>query len=43
MQDVNRLLKQHMQMQKMMKKMSKGGMGKLLRGIKGKGPMGLPF
>jgi len=42
-QDVNRLLKQHMQMQKMMKKMSKGGMGKLLRGMKGKGPMGLPF
>ena len=42
-QDVNRLLKQHMQMQKMMKKMSRGGMGKLLRGLKGKGPMGLPF
>ena len=42
-QDVNRLLKQHMQMQKMMKKMSKGGMGKLLRGVQGKGPMGLPF
>ena len=35
-QDVNRLLKQHMQMQKMMKKMSKGGMGKMLRGMKGK-------
>jgi signal recognition particle subunit SRP54 len=42
-QDVNRLLKQHMQMQKMMKKMSKGGMAKLLRGMKGKGPMGMPF
>jgi signal recognition particle subunit SRP54 len=42
-QDVNRLLKQHMQMQKMMKKMSKGGMGKLLRGMQGKGPMGMPF
>jgi signal recognition particle subunit SRP54 len=42
-QDVNRLMKQHMQMQKMMKKMSKGGMGKLLRGLKGKGPMGMPF
>ncbi len=42
-QDVNRLLKQHLQMQKMMKKMSKGGMGKMLRGMKGKGPMGLPF
>jgi signal recognition particle subunit SRP54 len=42
-QDVNRLLKQHMQMQTMMKKMSKGGMAKLLRGMKGKGPMGMPF
>ncbi|MDH3980759.1 MAG: signal recognition particle protein [Gammaproteobacteria bacterium] len=42
-QDVNRLLKQHLQMQKMMKKMSKGGMSKLLRGMKGKGPMGMPF
>ena len=39
-QDVNRLLKQHMQMQKMMKKMSKGGMGKMLRGMKGKPPQG---
>ena len=34
-QDVNRLLKQHLQMQKMMKKMSKGGMAKMLRGMKG--------
>ncbi len=42
-QDVNRLLKQHMQMQKMMKKMSKGGMAKMLRGMKGRGPMGMPF
>jgi signal recognition particle subunit SRP54 len=42
-QDVNRLLKQHLQMQKMMKKMSKGGMAKMLRGMKGKGPAGLPF
>ena len=45
-QDVNRLLKQHMQMQKMMKKMSKGGMGKMLRGMKGKlpqGGQGFPF
>ena len=45
-QDVNRLLKQHLQMQKMMKKMSKGGMGKMLRGMKGKlpqGGQGLPF
>lgn len=30
-QDVNRLLKQHLQMAKMMKKMAKGGMNKLLR------------
>jgi signal recognition particle subunit SRP54 len=42
-QDVNRLLKQHLQMRKMMKKMSKGGMGKMLRGIKGKPPQGFPF
>ena len=32
-QDVNRLLKQHQQMAKMMKKMSKGGMKKMMRGI----------
>ncbi|UCC55352.1 MAG: signal recognition particle protein [Gammaproteobacteria bacterium] len=42
-QDVNRLLKQYMQMRKMMKKMSKGGMGKMLRGMKGKTPQGFPF
>ncbi len=42
-QDVNRLLKQFTQMQKMMKKMSKGGMGKMLRGMKGKMPQGFPF
>jgi signal recognition particle subunit SRP54 len=36
-QDVNRLLKQHLQMQKMMKKMSKGGMQKMLRGMPGGG------
>ncbi len=42
-QDLNRMLKQFMQMQKMMKKMSKGGMGKMLRGMKGKLPQGLPF
>ncbi|HSG11115.1 MAG TPA: signal recognition particle protein [Gammaproteobacteria bacterium] len=42
-QDVNRLLKQHLQMQKMMKKMSKGGMAKMLRGMQGKGPAGMPF
>ncbi|HDZ16009.1 MAG TPA: signal recognition particle protein, partial [Methylophaga aminisulfidivorans] len=45
-QDVNRLLKQFSQMQKMMKKMgSKGGMAKLMRGLGGKFPMGggMPF
>ena len=31
-QDVNRLLKQHLQMQKMMKKLSRGGMKNILRG-----------
>jgi len=41
-QDVNRLLKQHLQMEKMMKKMSKGGMKKMLRGMPGGGlPPGL--
>ena len=34
-QDVNRLLKQHTQMERMMKKMSKGGMKKMLRGMPG--------
>jgi signal recognition particle subunit SRP54 len=42
-QDVNRLLKQFTQMQKMMKKMSKGGLGKMMRGMKGKMPPGMPF
>ena len=42
-QDVNRMLKQFTQMQRMMKKLSKGGMGKLLRGMKGRMPQGLPF
>jgi len=45
-QDVNRLLKQFTQMQKMMKKMgSKGGMAKMMRGLGGKFPMGggMPF
>jgi len=41
-QDVNRLLKQFDQMQKMMKKMSKGGIGKLMRGLKGRMPPGMP-
>jgi len=36
-QDVNRLLKQFTQMEKMMKKMSRGGMKKMLRGMPGGG------
>ncbi len=40
-QDVNRLLKQFDQMQKMMKRMGKGGLQKLLRDVKGRLP-GLP-
>ena len=42
-QDVNRLLKQHVQMRKMMKKFSKGGMSRLMRGMKGRLPPGMPF
>ena len=34
-QEVNRLLNQFEQMQKMMKQFSRGGMGKLMRGMKG--------
>ena len=41
-QDVNRLLKQFMQMQKMMKKMKKGGLKKLMRGMP-KGFPGMPM
>ncbi|MEM9323783.1 MAG: signal recognition particle protein, partial [Pseudomonadota bacterium] len=42
-QDVNRLLKQHQQMERMMKKVSKGGMKNLMRGMQGMGgPGGLP-
>ncbi len=40
-QDVNKLLKQHAQMSKMMKKMSGGGMAKMMRGMKGKMPPGM--
>ena len=41
-QDINRLLKQHKQMQKMMKKFStKGGMAKMMRGMKGMLPGGM--
>lgn len=44
-QDVNRLLKQHLQMQKMMKQLSKGGgMAKMMRGLQGRVPPGTtPF
>lgn len=43
-QEVNRLLKQFTQMQKMMKQMSrKGGLAKLMRGMKGGMPPGMPF
>jgi signal recognition particle subunit SRP54 len=43
-QDLNRLLKQHKQMQKMMKKMKGGGMQKMMRGLGGAmgGQGGLP-
>lgn len=40
-QDINKLLKQHMQMSKMMKKMSKGGMKNMMRGLKGRMPPGM--
>ena len=41
-QDVNRLLKQHKQMSKMMKKMSGGGgLKKMMRGLKGQLPPGM--
>jgi signal recognition particle subunit SRP54 len=36
-QDVNRLLKQHLQMERMMKKMSRGGLKNMLRGMPGGG------
>ncbi len=43
-QDVNRLLKQHKQMQKMMKKFSKkGGMAGMMRGMRGMMPPGGGF
>ena len=40
-QDLNRLLKQHKQMAKMMGKMKGGGMAKMMRGIGGAMPAGL--
>jgi signal recognition particle subunit SRP54 len=39
-QDVNRLLKQHAQMQKMMKKLGKGGLGRMMRAMQGRMPPG---
>lgn len=39
-QDINRMMKQFLQMQKMMKKMKGGGMAKMMRGMKGKLPGG---
>ncbi|HID81210.1 MAG TPA: signal recognition particle protein [Chromatiales bacterium] len=42
-QEVNRLLKQHLQMKKMMKKFKGGGMRKMMRAMKGQMPPGMPF
>jgi signal recognition particle subunit SRP54 len=43
-QEVNRLLKQFTQIQKVMKRMSrKGGLANLMRGLKGRLPPGAPF
>jgi len=42
-QDVNKLLNQFKQAQKMMKKMSKGGMAKMMRGLKGQMGQGQGF
>ncbi len=39
-QEINKLLKQFAQMQKMMKKMKGGGMAKMMKGLKGKLPGG---
>ncbi|MBQ0529991.1 signal recognition particle protein [Providencia rettgeri] len=41
-QEVNRLLKQFDDMQRMMKKMKKGGLAKMMRGMKGMMPPGFP-
>lgn len=41
-QDVNRLLKQFAQMQKMFKKMKGGGMAKMMRSMQGRMPGGFP-
>ena len=37
-QEVNKLLKQFEEMQKMMKMFSKGGIGKMMRGLSGRFP-----
>ncbi len=43
-QEINRMLKQFTQMQKMMKKMKGGGMAKMMRGMRGRlPPGGMPF
>ncbi|MBI3774297.1 MAG: signal recognition particle protein [Gammaproteobacteria bacterium] len=42
-QDVNRLLKQFTQMQKMMKKMGGGGFARMMRAMKGRVPPGMTF
>jgi len=42
-QDVNKLMKQYKQAQKMMKKASKGGMAKMMRGLKGQLGQGQGF
>jgi signal recognition particle subunit SRP54 len=39
-QDLNRLLKQHKQMQKVMKKMKGGGLANMMRGMGGMKPPG---
>lgn len=42
-QDVNRLLKQFDQMQKMMKKFKKGNLMSMMRNVKGQLGRGMPF
>ena len=42
-QDVNKLMKQQMQMKKMMKKMKGGGMAKMMKMMQGKMPPGMGF
>ena len=38
--EINRLLKNFLQMQKMMKGMGKGGLGRMMRSMTGRMPMG---